>query len=603
MLDVRLVLSACVIVLAGAFPCPAGILAADAARDARADHEGGEVVAPVQPLSGWVCKTDRDSLDNSEFTTCELSTRRALDAARARGNRDAIAAACESKVTVDVATALPSERGLLSEACDFVELDDWLYNVERVLQSLRGSRSVLLLLDPVTAEPRASAAGALLQLTQHLCSMPWSETSQSTIVAVSTDQTNPFVRLRSYFGLDAAPGQWAAYLLQPRSTGWPVGRASFLAEIPSPSRLLPFRVREVPVLEASVGRSPLQTVPMGKEVSLGRTAPTDLRCADGLLRVFVYPDEHDGTTSEQYAAILRAIRESTFYTPHASQACLFVPGFDPTPLGPVKGGMGAFDPEVMESRLRKLAYWNVTFSGEVRDIPGSQHVMFDLTDSRSPYLRDIGGASLWKSGADIWHLRPRVDISFPAFPMHVNTNATARHSLLRQVLLSFQGTVWKPHLGSVGLDVRHRLLSLDNGRDIVMISPNTTDDRRSPRYYLDLLLRSRFAVVPRGGGLHSFRFVEVLAAGAIPVVMSDYWVIPFSEVVNPDSYCIRVKESEWHLLPHVVRSVPAARAEQLSRNAAYVFERYFRFPLATALDIVARRELQAFSNRQSAPTE
>jgi hypothetical protein len=58
-----------------------------------------------------------------------------------------------------------------------------------------------------------------------------------------------------------------------------------------------------------------------------------------------------------------------------------------------------------------------------------------------------------------------------------------------------------------------------NGHHTILI---TDTKRLQKRYqnliYTDLLKQSKFAAVPRGDNLYSYRFTEVLAAGAIPVL-------------------------------------------------------------------------------------
>ena len=57
-------------------------------------------------------------------------------------------------------------------------------------------------------------------------------------------------------------------------------------------------------------------------------------------------------------------------------------------------------------------------------------------------------------------------------------------------------------------------------------------DERSPGYttkrahYQEVLMRSRFVLCPRGRGTSSMRLYETLAAGRVPVIISDDWVPP-----------------------------------------------------------------------------
>lgn len=80
------------------------------------------------------------------------------------------------------------------------------------------------------------------------------------------------------------------------------------------------------------------------------------------------------------------------------------------------------------------------------------------------------------------------------------------------------------------------------------------------------------------GGLHSYRFVEVLSFGCIPVVLSDDWVVPFEELAPLSSYGIRVNERDWETLPTLLRAIPTPEVNKLQSAVVAAYEQVITLP-------------------------
>lgn len=160
-------------------------------------------------------------------------------------------------------------------------------------------------------------------------------------------------------------------------------------------------------------------------------------------------------------------------------------------------------------------------------------------------------------------LNPRT-VSMPALPI---ATGAAPPLESRDVLASFQG------LASHA--VRHGLASLADGRKIIVNlvdgsayagSVNALTQSRD-REYEELLGRSIFAFVPRGDANFSYRLLEVMSFGCIPVILSDGWVLPFDRTLPWPGFSLRFSADAIPTIPGILASLGT---EELTTRFAHV---------------------------------
>ena len=86
---------------------------------------------------------------------------------------------------------------------------------------------------------------------------------------------------------------------------------------------------------------------------------------------------------------------------------------------------------------------------------------------------------------------------------------------------------------------------------------------RTLEAYARLLCASEFVFSPRGHGWSNYRDWEALSCGAIPILIGDGWVLPFSEGGLIDyreiAICVRESDEEIRQLPSRLRQISARR--------------------------------------------
>lgn len=301
-------------------------------------------------------------------------------------------------------------------------------------------------------------------------------------------------------------------------------------------------------------------------------------------KVYVYPIEDK--ISAAYQKLLTTIQESRYYTNDPSQACLFVLSIDTLDRDILSPD---YDSKIV-SKFQKLGkLWN----------NGRNHVLFNLYSGTWPKYAedlgfDIGQAILAKASISVTNFRSGFDVSIPLFPKTHPPKGGERGLLAannfpvtKKYLLAFKG---KRYVYGIGSETRNSLHHLHNAKDIVLVTTckhgkswkdmkderceedNTEFDKYD---YQVLLQNSTFCLVPRGRRLGSFRFLEALQAGCIPVLLSNGWELPFAEVIDWNEAAVWADERLLLQVPDVIRSVSPSRILALRQQTQILWDQYF----------------------------
>ncbi|XP_013999929.1 exostosin-1 [Salmo salar] len=325
------------------------------------------------------------------------------------------------------------------------------------------------------------------------------------------------------------------------------------------------------------------------------------RCQRGF-KVYVYPLLKGETVSESYQKILTAVEDSRFHTTDVNEACLFVLGIDTLDRDQLSNQYI----HNVKARIQSLPTWN----------DGRNHLIFNLYSGTWPAYTeelgfDIGQAILAKASIDMDNFRPHFDVSIPLFSKdHSQKGGDKGYLTLnnvppsRKYLLVFKG---KRYLTGIGSETRNALYHIHNGEDIILLTTckhgkdwekhkDARCDRDNEEYskfdYQELLHNSSFCLVPRGRRLGSFRFLEALQAACIPVLLSNGWELPFSEIIDWSKAAVIGDERLLLQVPSITRSVDHDKILALRQQTQFLWDAYFSSVakiVLTTLEIIQDR--------------
>lgn len=265
------------------------------------------------------------------------------------------------------------------------------------------------------------------------------------------------------------------------------------------------------------------------------------KCNSNNFRIYIY-QQPSLIVSDIYRNIIKILESSPYKTNNSDEACLFVSLIDTLD----RDKLSVNYVKNLKELIPKLTYWNVT---------GRNHLIFNLYSGSWPDYRDnlefdSNHAILIKASFSIKNYRNNFDISFPLFHSDLPFNNSSNQSLSlstnqsNKYLLTFKG---KRYLNGYGSETRNSLYHLNNDRDIILMTTckhgynweefkdsrcDIDNDLYDKYNYTELLYNSTFCLIPRGRRLATYRFLESLKAGCIPVILSNSWVLPFSEILD-----------------------------------------------------------------------
>lgn len=128
-------------------------------------------------------------------------------------------------------------------------------------------------------------------------------------------------------------------------------------------------------------------------------------------------------------------------------------------------------------------------------------------------------------------------------------------SVTPDLLFSFQGRNVGPVRGAVLALSHPRAVVRDSSEhDFFAADCSALDD--ATHSYRELVGRSKFVLCPRGAGTSSLRLFEALAAGRVPVILSDEWVPPPG--IDWDACSLRVRERDAAVVAGYIEAVESA---------------------------------------------
>ncbi|CAI5967792.1 unnamed protein product [Closterium sp. NIES-64] len=216
---------------------------------------------------------------------------------------------------------------------------------------------------------------------------------------------------------------------------------------------------------------------------------------------------------------------------------------------------------------------------------GANHVLISFSDSWSgPSPFGVSSAMVMVTNAQATIMRTDFDTSIPLPQMWKNPPIELRNlpaGSARKYFLTFRGT---RYLGNLKGNFRSapEFKALHNGKDVVVLTrcggstnarilaeepslkPECDEDAKLyTQYDFADVMNTTFTLAPAGRQGSTYRFLEALTVGAIPVVVADNWRLPFDDIISWHHCLLRFPTDQMHRILPTLRAMDEVCADKL----------------------------------------
>ncbi|XP_057992520.1 probable glycosyltransferase At5g03795 isoform X1 [Hevea brasiliensis] len=304
------------------------------------------------------------------------------------------------------------------------------------------------------------------------------------------------------------------------------------------------------------------------------------------LKIFLYPDcfenghlsDHTEKPSGRYASesyFFKNILEGQFLTKDPNEAHLFFIPFSCLKLrrenfiqGRSYLNISATVDDFVQSLISKYPYWNRTLGADhfvviCHDIGlvATEQVPLLVKNSIRVVCSPIYGSEYI----------PHKDVSFPQIFMPLPT-LYEKHGdhIHNRNILGF----WAGRRNS---NIRDTLVRLWQNDNELNIQHNFINRAHKGHFkYQEKFYRSKFCMCPRGSSINGGRISLAIHYGCVPVILSDYLDLPFSDILNWQKFSVIVKEKDVNNLKKILQDIPDEEYRTLQKNTIKV-QKHFQW--------------------------
>ncbi|KAL6545828.1 hypothetical protein OROGR_009702 [Orobanche gracilis] len=289
-------------------------------------------------------------------------------------------------------------------------------------------------------------------------------------------------------------------------------------------------------------------------------------------KVYVYPeDEEDddqitNTISGKYASegfFFKNIRESVFLTHDSTLPHLF---FIPISCHKLHHKVSSYKEmtsivgKYVGGLIQRYPYWNRSLGADHFfltchdiDVGATQQVPFLVKNS----IRVVCSPSYATAG-----FIPHKDVSLPLVMQPFSKPGNDMH---KRTILGYWAGISSSH-------TRKQLVNLWEGDEELDIQNSTAYYGRMRKFY-----SAKFCICPVGSRFTTNRITMAIHYGCVPVILADYFDLPFNDILDWRKFSVIVSESNVHDLKHILKAKAGGADYRMLHDNLLKVQRHFQW--------------------------